>query len=110
MIINFQENSEDNEMLNEIKKKLGEEDYNKIIADIDLKCKHIKEGSAISLISAYTSDWTNTEMQKVYNVLEDENEAALYAGVIFKEAIRKTKFGNFEICKNKNGTNLYYKR
>ena len=72
MIINFQDNPEDNEMLNEIKRKLGKEYYKKIIDEINEKCKKNKVESAISLISAYESDWKDKKMQKVYDYSELE--------------------------------------
>lgn len=111
MIINFQENIEENTMLNEIKNILGETIICDIYKEIDNSCKSCLVGKAISLVSEYGSDWSATKMQEVYNACKyDVQKSALYAGIIFKDAVRKSKNGNFEIKKRHDGLNLYYKR
>ena len=99
----------DNEMLDEIINKIGNEKYLEIEKEVNAFCDKCTIDSAISLASCYGKDWSSFGMQAVYDAIGDNDKAALYAGVIFKEIITNSKH-RFEIVKGKNGMNLYYKR
>lgn len=109
MFIKIVESNDENKMLNEIIKIIGKERYIEIEKEINEYCDACKIDSAISFASCYGLNWSNKKMQVVYDKLQDYNKAAQYAGIIFKEVIKKNN-GRFEIVKGKKGINLYYKR
>lgn len=109
MLVKIIDGNNDNEMLKEIVEKIGNEKYLEIEKEVNKFCNDCKIDSAISLVSCYGTDWRDTAMQSVYEVLQDFNEAPKYAGVLFKEIVKRHK-NRFEIAKDKRGINLYYKK
>lgn len=109
MIVKIIDGSNDNKMFKEIVEKIGNKKYFEIEREINKFCDDCKIDSAISLVGCYGTDWSDTAMQSVYDSLQDFNEAAKYAGVLFKEIVKCHKNG-FEIVKGKNGINLYYRK
>ena len=109
MLIKVEENKE-NEKYEYIKHVLSNEDFNSIKKDIEKEMQKCGKDSAISLVSIFGSDWTNTSMQAVYNALGDVKEAGKYAGIILKEIIYGNRDYYFEQKKLKNGMSCYYKR
>lgn len=109
MLVKIIDGNNDNEMLKEIVEKIGNEKYLEIEKEVSKFCDECKVDSAICLASCYGANWQDTAMQSVYDVLQDFNEAPKYAGVLFKEVVKKHK-NRFEIVKGKKGINLYYKK
>lgn len=109
MIVKIIDGNNDNEMLKEIVEKIGNEKYLEIEKEVNKFCDDCKIDSAISLVGCYGKDWRDKAMQSVYDAIQDFNEAPKYAGVLFKEIVKKHK-NRFEIAKGKGGINLYYKK